>query len=227
MIEMSRKLGAIFVIFGILLLFAPWLILFLEGLFHYLLYYLPLYLGLSFAFILQNEAILERIFPLSLILLGFAILVGGFLRRILMLLALAVALLSITAIIIPGGLVTTISMSSISEEKIEFFVGDMVIEWEGGEKEWGRDGGVVKVRGDRLNIEFFAGSVKVFLPDKDVSVDVTGGIGEIRIFAPKNVKIEVEGSLGIGGFENNHVAENPEHTAKISYELGMGEVKIE
>ncbi|RLI76552.1 hypothetical protein DRO97_00465 [Archaeoglobales archaeon] len=225
---MSRKLGAIFVFFGILLLFAPWLIPFLEDLPYYLLYYLPLYLRLSVAFIIENEAVLERIFPLSLILFGFAILVGGFMRKILVLLAFAVALLSMVAIVLPSGLVTTISMYSISEEKIEFFAGDVIVEWDDEEgKGWQRGGRIVKFRGDRLSIEFFVSSVKVFLPNKDVSVDIAGGVGEIWIFAPENVKVDVEGSLGIGSFENNHLALNPNHTARISYELGIGKVKIE
>jgi|GEM_PF-1511246 hypothetical protein len=226
---MSRKWGAIFVFIGIVLIFTPWLIPFLES--------LPYYLRLSFAFIFQYGSILERIFPVSLILLGFAILVGGFLRRTLILLAFAVALISIVAIILPShGLISTMSMSSISEKEIEFFAGDMIVEWEGGEGKgggvrevWRKDGSrVVKVKGDSLNIEFFVGSVEVFLPsDKDVSVNIDGGIGDIKVFAPKNVRVEVEGNLGIGSFENNHVAINPEHTARISYDLGIGEVRIE
>ncbi len=218
---MSRKLGVIFVFVGILLIFAPWLIPFLNS--------LPEYLRLFFIFVSQYETILERIFPTSLILLGFAILVKGFLRKILILLAFAVALVSVIAIILPGHGYTP----SISEKKIEFFVGDMIVEWEGGEiwGGWKGDHGglkVVKVKGNSLNIEFFAGSVKVFLPDdKDVGVNIEGGVGEIKVFAPRNVRVEVEGDLGIGSFENNHVTINPEHTAKISYELGIGEVSVE
>jgi predicted membrane protein len=225
---MSRKLGSIFVLFGILLLFAPWLVPLLEDLLYYLLHNLPLYIALLITFITQNEKILERIFPLSLILIGFAILVKGFLSKVLLLLAFAVALLSIVAIILPSGLITTVSMYSISQEKIEFFIGDVIVKWDGGEEEeWLGNGRLVKVEGGHLDIEFFAGSVKVLLPNKDVSIDIRGGIGEVRIFAPENVRVEVQGSLGIGSLEKEHVAINPDHTAKISYKLGIGEIKIE
>ncbi len=225
---MTRKWGIVFILIGIFLIFAQWLVPLLKT--------LPDYLRLLFAFIFQYKPFLERIFPASLILLGFAILVRGFLRRICLFLAFVVAFISIIAMVLPGHGV-------IADKKIEFFVGDVVVEWGGGEgwdgwdgwdgwsvwKSW-RDNGlkVVKVEGESLDIEFFAGSVKVLLPsDKDVSVNIDGGVGEIKVFAPKNVEIEVEGDLGIGNFENNHVVKNPEHTAKISYDLGIGKVEIE
>ncbi|MBO8183217.1 MAG: hypothetical protein H0Z28_10580 [Archaeoglobus sp.] len=215
---MSKKWGVIFIFAGVLLVLSPWLGQFFSR--------LPEYTMALLTFIYHHKTVLERIFPASLILLGFAILTKGFLRRFLVFIAFIVAFLSIIALIPTGhGLV--------SEKKIEFFAGDLVVEWEQGSWKGILDGfdldgfEVVKVKGNSLDVEFFAGSVKVYLPEENVNVNVEGGVGEIRIFAPKNVKVEVEGDLGIGNFKNSHVAVNPEHTARINYELGIGEVKIE
>ncbi len=220
---MSRRWGAILVALGLFLVLFPWLSRHFR--------FLPHYLESLIMFVSSNEAIFERLLPLSLILLGFAILAKGFLRKVLILVAFAVALLSMIAIILPSNGFSP----NVSEKKIEFFVGDMIVGWkENEQKSWNGWKGtlngmkVVEVNGNRVDVEFFVGNVKVFLPDdKDVSVNVKGGIGEIDIFAPENVRVEAEGNLGIGNFRNNHVPVNSEHTARISYELGIGKVRVE
>ena len=213
---MSKKWGVTFILVGILFIAFPWIVPLAENLFRYL--------ALFPSFIFHYKLTLERIFPASLILLGLAVLSRGYLRRALLLLAIAVALISVTAMILPSGFLFDFP-SSVSENKIEFFAGDMIVVWEGQRGAEGLE--VVKVKGNSLSVEFFAGQVKVFLPNKDVSVSIKGGVGEIRVFAPEDVKVEVNGNLGIGDFKNTHVPINPKHTAKIRYELGVGEVRVE
>jgi hypothetical protein len=215
---MSKKLGITFIIIGFALIFAPWLAPFIERLPEYIDVVFNILLTI-FTLIHRYKPILERLFPASLILLGFTILSRGYLRRVLILFTLLVALISLSAMILPG-------YESGKEGKIEFFTGKTVVVWEGEEMADGFR--VVKVRGNSLDVKFFAGSLEIFLPtDRDVSVNIKGGVGEIKIFAPKNVRVRVEGDLGIGNFESDHSPTNPDHLAKIEYELGIGEMRIE
>jgi hypothetical protein len=157
------------------------------------------------------------------VFIGFAVLTIGWQRQILTGLALVVAFLSLMALLLTS---TSINAISVSQENgnIEFTAGEIFVTWDSSKS--GDD--IFVVTGNEANIDFAIGKVTVELPERDVFVNIDGGIGEIVFLVPKDVKTVVKGSVGIGQIGQTKISgtEDGKYVAFINCDLGIGEIKF-
>ena len=193
---MRRVVGALLVLLGVFLLLAS--------------------TGVLKDIISQHASTLYKLYPLAISLIGLAILTNGVLRGIFVISALMVAVVSIAAYTY-----TVVDMSTlqVSDGTIKFGTGEVTITWVE------RKGAVV-VGGSTADINFGAGSVTVELPPHAVNVTVKGGVGEIKIIVPENVKVNFKGNVGIGEIEGLENVREGNVTVNVTCQLGMGKIEF-
>jgi hypothetical protein len=203
---MGRKIfwGIALIFIGLLLLIEPQKYIELE---------LPVYQLIDF---FKSYEVFAHLWPATLIFIGLAILTDGWLRKLFIVIALIVAILSATTSVYHG-----LMFFQKLDNEIEFVSGNIVIEWV---KE--HEGSVV-VNTTSLDVSFAFGNLMVYLPDdRDVSLRIEGGVGDIVIVAPENVDVRIRGESGIGKIQNLHKVVEREHFADIYYTLGIGNIEI-
>ena len=193
---MRRVVGALLVLLGVFLLLAS--------------------TGVLKDIISQHASTLYKLYPLAISLIGLAILTNGVLRGIFVISALMVAVVSIAAYTY-----TVVDMSTlqVSDGTIKFGTGEVTITWVE------RKGAVV-VGGSTADINFGAGSVTVELPPHAVNVTVKGGVGEIKIIVPENVKVNFKGNVGIGQIEGLEKVSEGSITSNVTCQLGIGKIEF-
>jgi predicted membrane protein len=193
---MRKVVGALLVLLGVFLLLAS--------------------TGVVKELISQHASTLYKLYPLAISLIGLAILTNGVLRGVFVISALIIAVISIAAYTY-----TIVDMSTIkvSDSSIEFGTGDVFISW------MEREGAMV-VSSNSTEINFGAGSVTIELPPHAVNVSVKGGVGEVIIIVPENVKVDFRGNVGIGEIEGLEKVREGEITARVICQLGIGKIEF-
>ena len=193
---MRRAIGALLVVLGLLLLLTS--------------------TGVIKEIIYQHASTLYKLYPLAISLIGLAILTNGVLRGIFVISALVVAVVSIAAYTY-----TVVDMSSIQvrDSSIRFGTGEVTITWV--ERK-----GAVTVSSNSTDISFGAGSVTVELPRHAVNVTVKGGVGEIKIVVPEDVKVNFKGNVGIGEIEGLEKVSEGGITSNVTCQLGIGKIEF-
>jgi predicted membrane protein len=193
---MRRVVGALLVLLGVFLLLAS--------------------TGVIKEIIYQHASTLYKLYPLAISLIGLAILTNGVLRGVFIISALVVAVVSIAAYTYA---VVDMSSIQVKDSSIRFGTGEILISWM--EKE-----GAVIIGSNSTDINFGAGSVTVELPQHAVNVTVKGGVGEIKIIVPENVKVNFNGNVGIGEIEGLEKVKEGEVTANVTCQLGIGKIEF-
>ena len=193
---MRRAIGALLVLLGVLLLLAS--------------------TGVIKEIIYQHASTLYKLYPLAISLIGLAILTNGVLRGIFVISALVVVVVSIAAYTYT---VVDVSSIQVSDGSIRFGTGEIMISWT--EQE-----GAVIVSSNSTDISFGAGSVTVELPPRAVNVTVKGGVGEIKIVVPENVKVNFKGNVGIGQIEGLEKVREGDVTVNVTCQLGIGKIEF-
>ncbi len=193
---MRGAVGALLVLLGVFLLLAS------TGVMNEVIY--------------QHASTLYKLYPLAISLIGLAILTNGVLRGVFIISALAVAVLSIAAYTYS---VVGTSGIQVNDGSIRFGAGEALVSWVETE-------GAVTVGSNSTDISFGAGSVTVELPPHAVNVTVKGGVGEIKIIVPENVRVNFDGNVGIGEIEGLENVREGEVTANITCQLGIGKIEF-
>jgi|GEM_PF-3552601 predicted membrane protein len=193
---MRKVVGALLVLLGVFLLLAS--------------------TGVVKELISQHASTLYKLYPLAISLIGLAILTNGVLRGVFVISALIIAVISIAAYTYT---IVDISTIKVSDSSIEFGTGDVFISW------MEREGAMV-VSSNSTEINFGAGSVTIELPPHAVNVSVKGGVGEVIIIVPENVKVDFRGNVGIGEIEGLEKVREGEITARVICQLGIGKIEF-
>ena len=148
-----------------------------------------------------------RVFAVSLILLGASILVKHRIRTAIMFSGVVLLALSVIASAYSVETVKVIGPSqNLSIGEIHVYPEDF--------------------KNGSLNVRFDIGQVVIELPRKPVNLTVKGGIGEVRIIVPQEVRVEFSGNVGLGKIEGLKEVRSGEIVSHVRVQLGIGEIRF-